>query len=92
MLLYATGEGQTSPGGVDGKLAVTPLPAPIAPVTVTIDGIDAPVLYAGGAPGLVAGLIQINVQIPPGVQSGARPVVVQFGRLQSQPGVTVAIQ
>jgi uncharacterized protein (TIGR03437 family) len=92
VLLFATGEGQTAPAGVDGKLAVAPLPTPVAPVTVTIDGIDAPVLYAGAAPGLVAGVLQINVQIPSGVASGARPVVVHVGQTQSQAGVTVAIQ
>jgi uncharacterized protein (TIGR03437 family) len=92
VLMYATGEGQTAPAGIDGKLAVVPLPAPLLPVTVTIDGIDAPVLYAGAAPGLVAGVMQLNVQIPAGVASGARPVVVHVGQTQSQSGITVAIQ
>ena len=36
--LYATGEGQTSPGGVDGKLGGS---SPILPVKVTIGGIQA---------------------------------------------------
>ena len=49
--------------------------------------------YAGGAPGLVAGLMQINVQIPSGIQTGnAVPVVVQVGGASSQPGVTIAVQ
>jgi hypothetical protein len=63
--LYATGEGQTTPAGVDGKLATVPLPRPKSLVTVTIGGQPVQVLYAGGAPGLVAGLMQVNVQIPP---------------------------
>jgi uncharacterized protein (TIGR03437 family) len=92
VLLYATGEGQTTPSGVNGKLAVIPLPAPQAPVTVTIDGIDATVLYAGAAAGLVAGVMQVNVQIPDGVASGARPVILKVGQTESQAGVTVAIQ
>src|SRR5262249_13333464 len=92
IFLFGTGEGQTAPAGVDGKLATVPLPAPVAPVTVTIDGIDAPVLYAGAAQGLVAGVIQINVQIPEGVQPGARPVVVKVGQAQSPAAVTVAIR
>jgi uncharacterized protein (TIGR03437 family) len=61
-------------------------------VTVTIAGINAPVQYAGAAPGLVAGVMQINVQIPDGVPSGPQPVIVQVGQAQSQSGVTVAIQ
>jgi uncharacterized protein (TIGR03437 family) len=71
--LFATGEGQTSPPGVDGKPATTPLPKPNLPVSVTIGGqtISGPQLqYAGGAPGEIAGVMQINVQIP---SSGLRP-------------------
>jgi uncharacterized protein (TIGR03437 family) len=91
--VFATGEGQTSPAGVDGKLALAaPYPAPLLPVTVTIDGLPAQVLYAGAAPTLVAGLLQIDVQIPDGAASGAKPIVVQVGDTQSQTSVTVAIQ
>src|ERR1035441_4313105 len=50
--LYATGEGQTLPAGVDGKPAAAPLPQPVAAVTVTLGGVAAEVRYAGGAPGL----------------------------------------
>ena len=76
--LYATGEGQTTPGGVDGKPASAPLPQPNLPVSVTIGGQRAQFLpYVGGAPGEVAGLLQINVQIPSRIQTGnAVPVVV----------------
>ena len=34
--LFATGEGQTSPQGVDGKPATAPFPKPSLPVSVTI--------------------------------------------------------
>jgi uncharacterized protein (TIGR03437 family) len=57
---YATGEGQTAPGGVDGKLSSTSI-LPVLPVSVTVGGIPATVQYAGGAPGEVAGLMQVNV-------------------------------
>ena len=90
--LYATGEGQTLPPGVDGLIATDPAPAPVLPVGVTIDGINAPVIFYGGAVGQVAGMMRIDVQVPDGVASGARPVVVQVGDAQSQTGVTVAIQ
>ncbi len=78
--LYVTGEGQTSPGGVDGTLGGSTPPHPVLPVSVTIGGIPATVQYRGGAPGLVAGLMQVNVQIPNGVQPGGYvPVIVQVG-------------
>jgi uncharacterized protein (TIGR03437 family) len=91
--LYATGEGQTTPGGVDGNAASVPYSKPNLPVTVTVGGQDAPVEYAGGAPGMVAGLMQVNVQIPPGIQTGnAVQVVLRVGDALSQGGVTIAVR
>lgn len=90
--LFATGEGQTSPAGVDGLPASAPAPQPVLPVTVTIGEQRAEVQYAGGAPGLVAGVMQINVQIPSGIQTGnAVPVMVTVGSASSQTGVTIAV-
>jgi uncharacterized protein (TIGR03437 family) len=69
---------------VDGKLGGS---TPLLPVKVTIGGIPASVQYAGGAPGQVAGLIQVNVQIPNGVQPGGYvPVVLQVGDASTTPG------
>ncbi len=92
--LYATGEGQTTPNGVDGKIASgTVLPAPVARVTVTIGGQSALVTYAGAAPTQIAGLMQINAQIPAGIPVGnAVPVTVQVGTTAAQTGVTIAVQ
>jgi uncharacterized protein (TIGR03437 family) len=94
IFLYVTGEGQTSPGGVDGKPGAAPLPTPMAqPVTATIGGVNAPVLYAGGVPGLIAGVMQVNVQVPPGVAPGsAVPIVISVGGKPTQTGVTLAIK
>jgi uncharacterized protein (TIGR03437 family) len=91
--LYLTGAGQTSPGGTDGLINVAPsLPVPAGAVKVSIGGQNANVNFAGGAPGAVAGVIQVNVQIPAGVTAGsAVPVVVQVGTSNSQPNVTLAI-
>jgi uncharacterized protein (TIGR03437 family) len=90
--LFATGEGQTTPPGLDGKPASLPLPRPNLSVSATIGGRTAGVQYAGGAFGLVAGLIQINVQIPSGIEVGsAVPVVMQIGNVSSQNGVTISV-
>jgi uncharacterized protein (TIGR03437 family) len=90
--LYATGEGQTIPAGVDGRLSSTSA-RPVLPVSVTVGGIPAFVQYAGGSPRQVAGLMQINVQIPTGVQPGGYvPVVLQVGNASTKPGaVWVAV-
>ncbi len=91
LFLYATGEGQTLPAGVDGKPAAAPLPQPVARVTATIGGVAAEVSYAGGAPGLIAGVMQVNVVVPAGL-TGEVPVVISAGGVASQPGVTVALR
>ena len=90
--LFATGEGQTTPGGVDGKTAsAAPYPAPIQPVSVTVGGLDAVVNYAGAAPTLVAGLMQLNIQIPTGIAPGnSIPVVLTVGGVHSRQ-VTIAV-
>ena len=82
--------GQALPG-VDGKLAVAPPPQPVARVTVTIGGLAAEVRYAGGAPGQIAGVMQLNVVVPGGL-AGAVPVVLTVGGVPSQDGVTVAVR
>jgi uncharacterized protein (TIGR03437 family) len=90
--LFATGEGQTSPAGVDGLLDPAPAPQPALQVTVTLGGKTVVPQYAGGSPGSVAGLMQINVQIPSGITPGSSvPVFVTIGGIASQSGVTVAV-
>ena len=87
VVLYGTGEGQTSPGGVDGKVnAASGLPpAPLQFVQATINGVPAVIDYIGGVPTSVAGLFQMNVEIPTGVPAGTSiPVVVTIGGVVSQ--------
>jgi uncharacterized protein (TIGR03437 family) len=91
--LWATGEGQTDPPGVDGRLAVGVVPKPLAAVSVTIGGLPATVQYAGAAPGEMPGLFQINAQIPANVQPGNNvPVQITVGSGTSPVGVTLAIR
>jgi uncharacterized protein (TIGR03437 family) len=93
VMIYATGEGQTSPGGQDGLVTGSVLRRPVLPVTVTIGGVAAEVLYAGSAPGLVSGVIQINARVSEVVAAGnAVPVVFSIGGVQSQAGVTMAVR
>jgi uncharacterized protein (TIGR03437 family) len=67
LVLYATGEGQTNPAGVDGGVNNSVYPKPLAPVSAQIGGQAAQILYAGAAPGFVAGVLQVDLQIPAGV-------------------------
>ena len=89
--LYATGEGQTSPGGTDGQPVSAPQPRPVLPVSVTIGGLAAQVQSAMELTGST-GVMQITVQVPGGVQRGrAVPVVLQVGGVSSPAGVTIAV-
>ena len=90
--IYATGEGQTTPAGIDGQVAGPTLPKPRLPVQVWINGKAAEVLYAGAAPGAVAGLLQVNARIPADTPAGEASVQVQVGSASSQPGIAVAVK
>ena len=91
--IYATGEGQTVPAGVDGELAGSAPPSPVLPVTLSIGGQQAQVLYAGGSPGSPAGLMQINARIPAGITEGDTvPVVLEVGDVQALQSVTIAVR
>ncbi len=71
--IFGTGGGEAAAGVVDGQLVGGALPRTSLPVSVFFDiglGDDGPpakqgeVLYAGGSPGSVAGLLQVNVRVP----------------------------
>jgi uncharacterized protein (TIGR03437 family) len=96
--LFLTGEGQTNPPSVTGAITTATLPppqvtpAPVAPVQVWINGQPALYVYTGEAPGQVAGVMQLNVQIPSSAPSGPQSIQVRIGTNVSQSGVTVSVQ
>lgn len=97
VVFYLTGEGQTTPPGVTGKVTTVssapPLtPQPLLPVAVLINGQPAPVTWFGEAPGVVSGVMQLNVQIPVGTPSGTVPIEVSIGGSNSPSGVTISVQ
>ncbi len=91
--LFATGEGQTAPAGVDGKLSGPTPPRPPVSISATVGGLPATLQYAGGVPGQVAGLMQVNVQIPSGVQPGGyvQPWILTVAGRNSSPNVWIAV-
>jgi uncharacterized protein (TIGR03437 family) len=97
VVFFVTGEGQTSPQGVTGQVTTLsqtgPLtPQPLLPLGVTIDGQPAFVAFYGETPGVVAGLLQLNVQVPANARTGDLPLLVTIGGNNSQNGVTVSVQ
>jgi len=95
VIVYVTGEGQTSPAGIDGSVTAAHI-SPVLPVTVNFGGVPATSYqFVGETPGVVAGVMQINVTIPQGAPTGNTvPVTVTLGTgsITSQSGLTVAIQ
>jgi uncharacterized protein (TIGR03437 family) len=90
--IFATGAGLLDTAGVDGSIAAAPLAHPALPVSVRIGGLPAEVDYAGAAPGLVSGVLQVNARIPAGAASGKAAVFITVGDAASQPGITVSVR
>ena len=92
--IYATGEGQTNPPGVNGAIAnesLAGLPRPVAPFSITIGGQTAQYTYAGTAPQSFAGFFQVNAVIPSNISTGNAPVILKVGSATSAP-LNVAVQ
>ena len=85
--VYGTGFGQTDPPGLTGE--VYPLePGPLQTAAsqvlfVSVGGAYADILYAGAAPGQLAGVNQINVRVPmPAAQAGSTTYMVVNSAVQ----------
>ena len=60
----------------------TDLPHPVLPVTMTIGGVNAPIVFIGIPSGL-AGVTQVNFTVPPDAPVGVQPVVIKVGDVSS---------
>jgi uncharacterized protein (TIGR03437 family) len=95
--VYMTGEG-IAPGSTDGGVAPTNgsgLFKPVQTVTATVGGIPATVEYFGSAPGIIYGVMQVNIRIPANAPTGSSvPLVINVGNSSTQTGnsqVTLAV-
>ena len=52
----------------------------------------AAVTYSGSAPDNIAGVFQVNIQIPTDLTTGIYDVVIKAGNISSTAGVTVAVK
>ena len=91
--MFGTGLGQTNPGGEDGTITpVTNYPTQVYPVSATLSRnplfsapIPMTVFYFGPAPGLAAGVGQVNAFVPAGAQSGENFIEIAAGPGASPP-------
>jgi uncharacterized protein (TIGR03437 family) len=89
LTLFVTGAGALAPPIATGSAppagaAITQLPSPIHNASVTVGGLDAPIQFIGVPPGL-AGVVQINYQVPASAPPGVQPIVVTIGGAGSNP-------
>jgi uncharacterized protein (TIGR03437 family) len=83
LTFYITGLGLTSPLSQDGSVSMPPLPVPAASVSAYINGNPAQPQFAAAAYGMVAGITQVNVQIPVATYP-SNPVNVSIGQAPAQ--------
>ncbi len=89
--LYSTGLGpvDANPGTGNAGPSASLARSRTSP-SVTIDGADCEVLFAGLAPGFV-GIYQVNIRVPASARSGQREMVLSSGGIRSKP-VRVTLQ
>lgn len=88
LILYGEGYGDISDGPPDGTIVTTLLPKPLDPVRLLIDSKEYPTLYAGGAGGLVSGVLQVNFKVP-ALAPGAHDIQLQVLDRKSPSGVNL---
>ena len=90
VILWATGFGPTTPAIPAGTI-VDRASTVAAPVTVSIGGVNAPVIGAALSVGL-AGVYQIAIQIPHGLPTGDVPLKATIGGVSTADNVLLYIQ
>jgi uncharacterized protein (TIGR03437 family) len=90
--VYGTGGGAMSPASVTGaSWPLAPLSSLTQPVSVTIGGEAATVLYSGSAPTLESGFFQINVRLPADLTAAAEYLCLTVASVTSAPAA-ISIQ
>jgi uncharacterized protein (TIGR03437 family) len=84
LTFFATGEGLTTGPNITGQAASAPYALPGLPVSLSIGGASASLLYAGEAPGLI-GMLQVNAAVPAGLKTGSVNAVLSVGFSQAPP-------
>lgn len=92
--VFATGEGVVTPPLQTGSVT-SGIHVPLGRVTATVNGLPADVLFAGSAPGAVAGLFQVNLRVPQfelATMPATVAVRISVAGIESQRGVTVVVK
>jgi uncharacterized protein (TIGR03437 family) len=89
LFCFITGDGDVTPTLVTGATppagtALSQFPQSRQPLTMTIGGKPAKIVFTGIVTGLI-GITQVNFTIPPDLAPGLQPVVVTVGGVSSAP-------
>lgn len=91
--MFATGGGVTNPSSVDGFIVQgEPLPRTVARVQVLANSQQCEVSYAGAAPQLISGALQVNAKLPPDLPSGTVELTLIVGEVRSQRRITIQVE
>ena len=60
-------------------------------VNATVGDLEAEVLFAGGAPGQIGGLYQVNVRVPAQASAGLMPLTLRLAGQESN-SLTIAVR
>jgi len=91
--ILATGEGLTTPPGVDGRVTTTVAPIPEFSCSLKIGGVDVSPASCTENPGNPTGELQVTAVVPGNVTPGNNvPVLLTVAGVTSPAGVTIAVQ
>ena len=91
--VYATGLGPYQPPISSGAVATSAAHRVAQAVEAYVGGVPSEVVYAGGAPGLVAGATQVNLKVPTdGTVAGEVPLLIKADGVESQGGVRIWVE
>lgn len=91
--LFVTGFGVWDDTVPDASISITARSFRAKPVSLSIGGQPATILYAGAAPYQTMGMLQVNALVPPNAASGPQPLVLAIGQTDNaQQQVTIAVK
>ncbi len=91
LVCYGTGFGLYERSVPDGSIVNDALRL-AEPVSVTLQGRPTDLLYAGSAPGLVAGAAQLNIRIPDSLPAGRNTLAVHSGAFAGKSTIDVWVR
>ncbi|MEO8097827.1 MAG: M12 family metallopeptidase [Acidobacteriota bacterium] len=92
VVLYGSGAGLLDRALLDGEIMDANLARPVGPVVVKFGKLPGEIFYAGSAPFLVNGALQVNVRVPKETLPGLVPLQLSVGTWTSPPGTTIAVR